>query len=313
MISMEKINSMWASIQPQNGSTIARRADPEHPLDFFIGYDENGDMQLMLLTEYLPELPRSSQQVSVRGNQRSDGKFAICLSLSNPALRETFISLCWDIISCTYEIENEKSGVLQAVRRFGTWQILLAEESDLKMSDSTLKGLLGELAVLYSKCLPKYGASHAVSGWVGPLRADRDFEYEDTWFEVKTVSLSKEAVSMSSFDQLDIDRTGYLVVCRMEKTSTDDPAAITLNSMIDKIKGVIADDHQAQSTLLVRLKLNGYSTDDERADEPFVIHGFECYCVEGDFPRIRRSELSPAISGGEYSLSIGAIQNWRSE
>lgn len=313
MISMEKIDSLWAAIQPQKGNTIARRVDPEHPLDLFIGYDEEGQMQLILITDCLPELPRSSQQVVVRGNQRSDGMYAICFSLLNIALKETFISLCWDIITCTYEVESEKQGVSRAIQRFATWQILLAEESELKMSDSLVKGLLGELAVLYCKCLPKYGASHALTGWVGPLRADRDFEYEDSWLEVKAVSLSKESIDISSFDQLDIDRRGYLIICRIEKTSDADPQKATLNMIINKIKEAIINDQQALSTLLVRLRLSGYRSDDERTDEPYIIHRFESYIVDNEFPRIRRSELNAAILGGEYSLSIAAIQTHRSE
>lgn len=313
MITMEKINSMWSAIVPQKGSTIARRADPAHPLDFFIGYDENGYMQLMLISDEEPKLPDSSQQVLVRRNQRTDGQYAICFSLINTSLREIFVSLCWDIMESTYGASNKKDGAASAIRRFGMWQVLLAKGTESKMSDLAVRGLIGELSVLKNFGIPRYGKSHAVTGWIGPLRADRDFEYEDTWFEVKAASLSKESIIVSSLDQLDIDRPGNLIVCRLEKTSEADPNALTLNTLVKAIEEDLGEDEYALSTLHVRLTLSGYDETDERIDDPFVVNSFEVYRVEDDFPRIRRSQLHSAIGSGEYALNISALQPWRTK
>ena len=41
MISMEMIKQSWSSIVPVKGQNIVRRADASHPLDFFIGYNED--------------------------------------------------------------------------------------------------------------------------------------------------------------------------------------------------------------------------------------------------------------------------------
>lgn len=313
MILMEKINSIWSEISPKKGSTIARRADPSHPLDFFIGYDETENMQLMLLAEELPDLPKSSQQVVVRANQRTDRQYAVCFTLTNPSLRETFISLCWDIMACTYHACSKKSGIVLAIKRFNMWQVLLAKGSENKMSDSAVRGLIGELTVLKDICIPKYGKNHAVTGWVGPLQADRDFEYEDSWLEVKTTSLSKDAVIISSFDQLDVDRCGSLIVCRLEKTSAHDPQSMTLNTLICTMEEALSDEDYALSTFRARLTLNGFDKSDERADEAFIIPGVETYSVDDNFPKIRRSQLPTAIGNGEYTLSISALQAWRIE
>ena len=51
MISMATIDTTWAAIVPQKGKSVVRRVDPSHPVDFFIGYDENGAMQMVLLAE----------------------------------------------------------------------------------------------------------------------------------------------------------------------------------------------------------------------------------------------------------------------
>lgn len=313
MILMEKINEIWAAITPHAGTPIARRADPLHPLDFFVGYDENQNMQLMLLTDNLPVLPKSSQQVNVRANQRSDGKYAICFVLTNPSLRETFISLCWDIIACTYQCHDKISGIHLAVKRFSMWQALLAKGKETQMSDSFVRGLIGELKVLQDICIPEYGKANAVNGWIGPLQADRDFEFEDIWLEVKTTTLSSDVVSISSLDQLDVERPGHIIICRLEKTSTLDPNAVTLSLLVDSLEKTLYSEGTAQAAFRAKLMLSGYDKDDELANQPMTVHGFEKYRVDDSFPKIVRSQLPEAISSGKYSLSVSALQSWRIE
>ena len=311
MISMVTIDSTWAAITPQKGKTVVRRVDPAHPVDFFIGYDETCAMQLVLLADEQPELPPSSQQVLVRSNPRKDGKYAVCFSLVNQSLKDTFISLCWDIVASTYGAETQKAGIESAVNRFGKWLILMAKGRDSKLSDAVVRGMVGELAVLRDICIPKYGSPHSITGWIGPLHADRDFEYEDDWFEVKSASLSRDMVSISSFDQLDIERTGTLVLARIEKTPDTDAEAISLNSLVRDVEELLGEDQDALSTFRVRLVLNGYDESDEKADELFHLHGYEKYRVYDDFPRIRKSKLTSEINNGEYTLSIAALAPWQ--
>lgn len=310
MMTMESIKLTWASITPQKGQVIARRADPTHPLDFFIGYDEDGAMQLTLVTDVLPDLPPSSQQVQVRPINRKDGKQAVCFSLVNSSLKDTFISLCWDIIDSSRTAENKTVGVEQAVRRFAKWLILLAKGKNAKLSDSAAKGLLGELSVLRDLCIPIYGGAHAVTGWIGPLHADRDFEYEDTWYEVKALSSGSDTVSISSFDQLDIDEPGTLAIVRIDKTADSDSDAISLKSVISDIDTLLAEDSNALSTFHVRLVLCGYSESEEPAEVKYHLYGYEKYKVLDNFPRIRSSMLPKGIEKGEYTLNIPQLAAW---
>lgn len=313
MISMEKIKAVWSAITPQPGNSIARRADPTHPLDLFIGFDEKACMQMMLLTDVAAELPGSSQQVAVACNQRSDGQFAICFTLTNPALRETFVSLCWDIMESSRYAPDKRRGIQLVIKCFSMWQLLFASERRSRMSDLVVRGLIGELYVLKTFCVPAYGSAHSVTGWIGPLHADRDFEYENKWIEVKTAPLNKDSISISSFDQLDIDKPGDLIICRLENASASDPQAITLNSLVHTIDALLREDDYALSLFHVRLTLNGYKDSDESADGAYTVHSLEVYRVDDDFPRVRRCQIPEAIAGGEYILSIPAIQAWRAE
>lgn len=311
MISITELTALWNAITPIKGQTIGRVACLGHALDFHIAYDENLNMELVLISDYVPMVPGSSQQILVRGNPRqSDGRHALCFSLVDQSLKEQFIFLCWDIMNYTYESKTEKAGVKSVVKRFCMWQRLFAEARDKKMSDARVKGLIGELCALKEIILKKYPQDEAISGWIGPIGADRDFELSDTWYEIKAVSLSKDIVSISSLDQLDIDEEGHLLIVRVEKTSDNVQNKITLNGLVDEIRASITDN-SIRTAFDARLLSIHYDDKDDRAEEPYVMHRIEQYKVDTEFPRIRRTELSIAISEGTYSLSIPAIQDWR--
>ena len=203
MITKTELSTLWEAIIPQQGQTVGRRADPQHPLDFFITYDEIPNLQLILLTDYQLSLPCSSKQILVRGNKRADGRNAICFSLEDKKLKDQFVSLCWDIMDCSFEIHDRKAAAQSAIKRFKMWQKLFAETRNKKLSETEVKGLIGELSVLKEICVKKYGIKKAVSGWVGPLGADRDFVFEDMWYEAKYVSLSmdKESTHLKEYSQ----------------------------------------------------------------------------------------------------------------
>ena len=314
MITKTELYELWSAITPQPGQNVGRRADPQHPLDFFVSYDEKPNMQFMLLTEFEPTLPNSSKQLYVRGNRRTDGKYAVCFSLGDSHLKDQYVSLCWDIMDSTYLSPNKKAGVQAAIKRFIMWQKLFAEAKFKKMSETEIKGLIGELIVLKNICIQRYGVATAIAGWVGPVGADRDFEYEDAWFESKFVSLSMDKVSISSLDQLDADRSGYLVLCRAEKTAATAIDCMTLNDLVTSIERMALSDENALVSFKNRLSLVGYDSSDERSNQPYHVFRLEGYKVEGEkFPRIRRSEVHTAVSDGEYQLSIPALQQWRAQ
>ncbi|EGJ47648.2 hypothetical protein HMPREF0866_00594 [Ruminococcaceae bacterium D16] len=312
MITMSELSDAWKAIIPHNGQSVGRRADENHPLDFFITYDENCNMQMMLISEFLPSIPPSSQQISVRANSRHDGKYALCFSLIDSSLGEQFISLCWDIMHCTVSAHNKTFGVKAAVKRFCMWQKLFAEEKNKKLSDAEVKGLIGELCALKNVILTRYSSQTAVAGWIGPIGADRDFEFSDIWYEAKAVTLSKDSVTISSADQLDINTEGVLLVLRIEKASPNSPGCFTLNSLADEIRNSIQDS-EARIIFESRLSSSKYDPADPQADEPYFLHQIEHYRVDDDFPRIRRTNLSTAISNCTYTLSISGLQKWRQE
>lgn len=308
-----ELSTLWKSVNSQSHNNVGRRIDPTHPLSFFVSYDEDGNMQIMLISTYLPQMPLSSKQIKVRANERTDHKYAICLSLTDNSLKEMFISLCWDLVDCSYNIPDDKSGVIRVINRFKKWQKLFEQERGSGMSTNQVKGLIGELTVLKDICIPKYGTSASVEGWMGPLYSDRDFTLSDIWYEVKTVSLNKDTVIITSLDQLDISDEGMLIICRLERASDSEKNAVTLNSLVEEIEHIIGADQRILTIFNNRLTFCGYKKDAEASEEHYKSYGLEKYSVDDTFPRLRRSKLPKAITNGSFELSIPAISDWKTE
>ena len=305
-----EISNLWNSINNNTGVVTGRRIDASHPLDFFASYDEENRMQLLLLTNNVPPLPNSSKQIVVRANPRNDNKYAVCFSLTDTALKDLFVSLTWDMMNCTCDTTDYYSGVKKAVSRFKKWQEMFAVSKE-KMSASKVKGLLGELLILKKICISKYGIEKAVEGWVGPLSADQDFQYDDNWYESKAVSASKDKVSVSSFEQLDNTEPGTFVICRIENVSSLEPNSFTLKSLVNNIYEIIGDNANVRSLFHMRLLLYGYNEAEDDYDDSYKLIAMELYSVDEAFPKIIKSKLDAAVCGGSYEISIPAIQNWR--
>ena len=71
-----------------------------------------------------------------------------------------------------------------------------------------------------------------MESWMGPLLGHKDFEIDDTWYEVKSVNENAIQVTISSLEQLESDVNGYLVVVRLEDTSSVSGCSINLNEVV---------------------------------------------------------------------------------
>ncbi len=89
-------------------------------------------------------------------------------------------------------------------------------------SEYTLKGLWGELYVLYvASEHPMLNATSLVYNWTGPDGQPNDFSFGKNAVEVKTISKQKNVVEISSLDQLDATH-GWLIILHAFNASTEE-------------------------------------------------------------------------------------------
>ena len=87
-----------------------QRIDSDYKVDIFLGYNDEGQMS-MVITENGRETPvKSSKFISVQLKRREDGKLALSFDLLDNTYKSMFLIFCKDII-----ITCEKAGSEMAI------------------------------------------------------------------------------------------------------------------------------------------------------------------------------------------------------
>lgn len=277
----------------------------------FIGLDEKGRPMLLLVTQYSPEVLKSTGAIDVTVGRRKDKLWALTFSLNEPDLIDVFCQFCMDMAVSSAHISSERKAVSFLEKRYEQWLKIMPSGRKTKLSTERIKGLLGEMKFLQDFMMPKYGLKDAVLSWSGPDFAKQDFVLENTWFEVKTVSADAEVVSISSIDQLDTDVPGELVVMKVSPTGPKDSSGCTLNGLYKRILVKLENDPELRFSFKGKMLEAGYYPNPYYDGCVYRFEQQNHYEVNCDFPAIRRKNLPNAITKVQYQLSLSAIDRFR--
>lgn len=283
------------------------RYDGEHPLDIFLGIDDQGRKSLVVTLKANRERVVSSKTIAVDFFKRNDGRNSLRFSLEDDDLRDIFYKFCEDIIESTRG-SSLSDGFSPIVRRWETW-ITFFQRTTLPLSESEIIGLIGEIHFLQTVMIEKYGTDRALEAFIGIDKAHKDFEIDDTWYEVKTIHNGVRAVKISSIEQLDADTTGKLEVITLDQGTPGTDSNITINSIVRQFR------EQLNQTQLIdfdeKLRKANYIEDELYDDYNYLFIKRDEYEVAGDFPRIMSGALPTGITKATYEIDISAIQQYK--
>jgi hypothetical protein len=285
------------------------RYDGEHPFDIFLGIDDKGRKSLVITMSGTRERVISSKTIAVDFFVRPDGRSSIRFSLEDDDLKDIFYKFCEDIIEST-KTGDPKSGFLPIIRRWETW-ITFFQKSALPLSESEIIGLIGEIHFLQNFMCSKFGVDKALEAFIGVDKAHKDFEIEDTWYEVKSIHNGVRAVKISSIQQLDSEKVGNLEIHTFDQGTAGTADNITLNSIINSFKESL--DSNQIIDFDEKLRKAGYIEDERYDDYNYLFIRRDEYIVKEDFPRISLDNLPKGITKASYEIDISAIQQYKVE
>ena len=107
-----------------------------------------------------------------------------------PRYVDIFDCFCKDIIGAS-EAQSvaDKDANIFFVNRYNKWAALFEKAPNDILSAEVVKGFIGEILVLKNILIPRLGEVPSMQAWMGPLSAPQDFIFENSWVEVKTISL----------------------------------------------------------------------------------------------------------------------------
>ena len=147
--------------------------------------------------------------------------------------------------------------------------------------------------------------------WQGPLKKDQDFVFENTWYEIKTLSPGSVDVAISSLEQLDNPLQGHLVVQTAETTTITSSVGITLNEAFEQLDGLMKEYPQTRRTMRGNLLSLGYVPVSYYDQFKFIFYDRWSYRVDGQFPALRRNRLPAAVSEVKYKLLLALLDDFK--
>ena len=298
----------WDSFRNQSG--YLQRIDPLHPLDFFVGVNEKGFDELVLITSVEPSQMKSGKALIVELNKRKDGKWATQIESVDNQNQEIFARLCVDLVESSYSAVSEQDGLSKVTARFLAWQKLF-ETMHNTLPLSVLKGLVGELK--FAQLLLEHGFSKdcVIQSWQGPYGADRDYTLNGTWYEIKAVATGKDKVTISSLNQLETEKPGYLIVIKIDETSKTDVESVSVKTMVDGMRSLLSDAPNASREFEAKLVSLGYIDKSAYEGVCLRIGSIDFYRVNEGFPRLVTDKVPKEIVAVRYDLSLVGIEPWK--
>lgn len=299
----------FAAAEARRGNDGFTRIDDTHPADIFLGL-ENGERAVMVVCPLRPPEPPSLAAIGVEVGLRHDGRWALVLRLLRPELKALFNRLIEDLDGAIrQQPENPGQTVLARLAR---WQRLLSEGPLGLLADQELRGLCAELGFLLEEAVRVVGLRAAVTGWVGPRDAPKDFVLDCAEVEVKAVHQQPREYCISSLEQLtDAGKPLFLWACVVELGRVQEPDSRSVAALVDKLRAAMAIDPVASEELEIRLRLAGYEDRPEYALRVVTFGASTCYRVSPGFPRFERPSAPPGVVSCQYCIQAAAVDAFR--
>lgn len=312
---------LWAQMEAQNTMGIVKRLyDGNIPYHIFATYasDERGygisfsyPEEIMIDTTPFSNLKKL--KIGIYNDSTLVNSKMLLIQLLAPAQRDNFSCLCESLINTVKNMESEEKMIKSVITQLDKWRNLFDKAGTEGLSLSQQQGLYGELTFLRKLIAKKvFPASEALDYWVGVDAAQRDFMGDSWAVEVKTTATSNpQEVTINSERQLDesLFENLYLYHCSVEITRKNGE---TLPDKIYKLRRDLENDPEALSKFNEHLITAGYFDEDEAlyAFRAYKVRGETLFRIEGDFPRIKESDLRIGVGNLTYSIVLSACTSY---
>lgn len=311
----------WSHLKRPEKDLSIRLVDPDHTLDLFWATDNAGDYLFVWRYNALKSKAPKSALPSLSGVilnhiQDKEGAGRYVLRLIGKEDWEIFMTLCSDLVEAMRRAESEVAALEIFLRRMDRWQNFLRRKRPAILSESTIKGLIGELHFLFYRLNPEIGLEAAVNSWGGPFGTPQDFCHGQNAFEVKCQSGgSSPSVRITSAEQLTPQVENlYLYVLTMSQCGEDEEKALTIPALVEKIRNkLIQQSSEALEKFSDALIEIGYIDSPEYDRFCYILVGESTYSVIDGFPRITADMINPVLTRVSYTIPLSACTEYEED
>lgn len=299
----------WTEIGTSGGSLTLRRVDAAHPADFFWARDPKGRCAMVLVVAgdaNVDEARPTLNGIEIIEAPDQDKKHAFVLVLKREEDRDLFRRLCDDIVDACRTKQGDKAMLSATIRRAWKWHSLLRGGASQRLGPEEQQGLIGELLFL-ERLIDHLKPQGAVEAWRGPLDEPKDFAFAGRAVEVKARHAGKDAVKISSENQLQLvsGQALSLVVFALTPSAQQASDSLCLDGLVARVRDKLnSSDPSAEEGFEARLLGAGYTTEHDYSDTWWIEIASNAYAVSDAFPRIEATGLPPGVNSVTYWLRL---------
>lgn len=320
-MTVECLDEIWKVLEEKAADKsklgiLTRRIFPSSPYNIYLGFEKPSDrrmVQVKISKENvfnIHSFPKS-RGVELRQSVFPEDKghsITIELILTESQYQDIFTILSEDIVNRCIHEKSEKEMLNSFISRLETWQQFLEQYGTEGLSTVAQRGLYGELRFLRDFLIPLIGAEKAVSAWIGPYKAQQDFQTSGIAIEVKTgaekLHQKIQIASEQQLDNLGLDAL-YLYYISLRELHN---GGETLPIIIDEIRKICSSYTEITSTFEDLLFHAGYLEDHRNRYEErgYADRSSHIFLVSEGFPRITENELISGVGDVQYSINLSS-------
>lgn len=304
--------SPWDGIAVPGKDFNVRQVPGDNAAPSFWGRDASGACLFIVELEGDHSVQFRREPVTVRGididlRAGETGRQRLILSLEKEVDRDLFESLCRTLVAALGAATDSASSLAIALAHLKRWKSFLSGRGVQLLSPEEVRGLFAELTFLLEMLDEGFDGAAAVEAWLGPERSHQDFIFGNAAVEVKSLSgTERSTVRISSEDQLEsLNDTLFLRIYRLSALAGASGAR-SLNVLVQEIQARLTAE-EAQEAFDRRLVGHGYAPIPDYDNPEFVVSEIRTYSVEGEFPRLMRSQLREGLTKVTYEIRLEAI------
>ena len=309
-----KINFEEQFINLQSNEDILKKVDTNNKIKIFFGLSKEGKKRLAFQSIDAIEQIESTKIINVSYYKDNENFYWLSFDLEDNKFANLFYTFCSDMVNSLSDLSDAKKELEYIKNRFYNWKKMFQNVTTKDLSEEKEQGIFGELYFLYKYMIPKYGVDSSILSWSGPLKFNKDFSINDTWYEVKTSSVSSTNIKITSLSQLDSDNDGFLTVVKVEKMSPEFTGS--MSSVYSLIQAIMAQINsiKIQDDFLNKLVEYGLGPDNNFGSRKFDVKNIKLYLVNDDFPRLTKNVIThEEIDNISYLLNLSGIEKFKTE
>ena len=319
---MMKIKEIWDELENDDSSSprllLRRYAGTVLP-DVFVAF-QNPEKIRCIAASISNHTPVGLSQfanlrdisVEVLPDERRQDKKYLLFKLLNSQHIDVFGVLCEDLMFSVEKITLETELIGELFNRFEKWKSLFDIAAAQGLSSEEQRGLYGELALMRT-LLNNFSNRYLVTeSWKGCERQARDFQYQSWAIEVKTThGKNHQKVHINNERQLDNSNFSNLYLSHFSLEVLENSGE-SLNDIIGSIRKILQTEIRALNRFNFKLFECGYFDHHSElyASIGYLVRESSFFSVEGNFPRIKESDLRKGVGDVQYTIILSTLSSY---